>query len=52
MLPTFSEGGPIHQAIESLLHLGAERPLEILVVDDGSRDDNPDLVRAQTQAYD
>ena len=32
--------------IESLLRLGADHPLEILVVDDDSRDGTPDLVRA------
>ena len=50
MLPTFNEGGSIRQVIESLLHLGTDLPLEILVVDDDSRDDTLDLVRALAQA--
>ena len=36
VLPTFNEGGSIRQVIESLLHLGTDYPLEILVVDDDS----------------
>ena len=50
--PTFNEGGSIGQAIESLLHLGTDLPLEILVVDDDSRDGTPDPVRALPQADD
>ena len=46
VLPTFNEGGSIRQIIESLLHLGTDLPLEILVVDDDSRDGTPDPVRA------
>ena len=46
VLPTFNEGGSIRQVIESLLQLGKDLPLEILVVDDDSRDGTPDLVRA------
>ena len=46
VLPTFNEGGSIRQVIESLLQLGTDIPLEILVVDDDSRDGTPDLVRA------
>ena len=46
VLPTFNEGGSIRQVIESLLRLGSDCPLEILVVDDDSRDGTPDLVRA------
>ena len=46
VLPTFNEGGSIRQVIESLLRLKTEHPLEILVVDDDSRDGTPDLVRA------
>ena len=46
VLPTFNEGGSIRQVIESLLNLGRDQPLEILVVDDDSRDGTPDLVRA------
>ena len=46
VLPTFNEGGSIRQVIESLLQLGGDHPLEILVVDDDSRDGTPDLVRA------
>ena len=46
VLPTFNEGGSIRQVIESLLHLGTDYPLEILVVDDDSRDGTPDLVRS------
>ena len=46
VLPTFNEGGSIRQVIESLLHLGTDHPLEILIVDDDSRDGTPDLVRA------
>ena len=46
VLPTFNEGGSIRQVIESLLHLGSDGPLEVLVVDDDSRDGTPDLVRA------
>ena len=38
VLPTFNEGGSIRQVIESLLHLETDHPLEILVVDDDSRD--------------
>ena len=34
VLPTFNEGGSIRQVIESLLHLGTDHPLEILIVDD------------------
>ena len=52
MLPTFNEGGSIRQVIESLLHLGTDLPLEILVVDDDSRDGTPDPVRALPQADD
>ncbi len=46
VLPTFNEGGSIRQVIESLLRLGTDRPFEILVVDDDSRDGTPDLVRS------
>ena len=46
VLPTFNEGGSIRQVIESLLHLEEEHPIEILVVDDDSRDGTPDLVRS------
>ena len=46
VLPTFNEGGSIRQVIESLQHLGTNNPLEILIVDDDSRDGTPDLVRA------
>ena len=46
VLPTFNEGGSIRQVIASLLHLGKDQPLEILIVDDDSRDGTPDLVRA------
>ena len=52
VLPTFNEGGSIRQAIESLLHLGTNLPREILVVDNDSRDDTPDLARALAQADD
>ena len=45
VLPTFNEGGSIRQVIESLLRLGTDHPLEILVVDDDSRDGTPDLGR-------
>ena len=45
MLPTFNEVGSIGQAIESLLHLRTDLPLEILVFDDDSRDGTPDPVR-------
>ena len=38
VLPTFNEGGSIRQVIESLLRLETDHPLEILVVDDDSRD--------------
>ena len=38
VLPSFNEGGSIRQVIESLLHLETDHPLEILVVDDDSRD--------------
>ena len=50
VLPTFNEGGSIRQVIESLLHLGTNLPLEILVVDDDSRDGTPELVRALAQS--
>ena len=46
VLPTFNEGGSIRQVIESLLRLETEQPIEILVVDDDSRDGTPDLVRS------
>ena len=46
VLPTFNESGSIRQVIESLLHLEEEHPIEILVVDDDSRDGTPDLVRS------
>ena len=46
VLPTFNEGGSIRQVIESLLHLGTDHPLEILIVDDDSRDGTPELVRS------
>jgi dolichol-phosphate mannosyltransferase len=52
VLPTFNEGGSIRQVIESLLNLGTNLPLEILVVDDDSRDGTPDLVRALAQSDD
>ena len=45
VLPTFNEGGSIRQVIESLLHLRTDHPLEILIVDDDSRDGTPDVVR-------
>ena len=32
MLHTFNEGGSIRQGIESLLRLGADQPIEIMVV--------------------
>ena len=51
-LPTFNEGGSIRQVIESLLHLETDHPLDILVVDDDSRDCTPDLARALAQADD
>ena len=44
VLPTFNEGGSIRQ--ESSLHLRTDHPLEILIVDDDSRDGTPDLVRS------
>ena len=46
MLPTFNESGSIREVIQSLLQLETDHPLEILVVDDDSRDGTPDLVRA------
>ena len=46
MLPTFNESGSIREVIQSLLRLETDHPLEILVVDDDSRDGTPDLVRA------
>ena len=52
VLPTFNEGGSIRQVIESLLHLGKDHPLEILIVDDDSRDGTPDLARTLAQADD
>ena len=45
VLPTFNEGGSIRQVIESLLRLETENPIEILVVDDDSRDGTPDQAR-------
>ena len=50
MLPTFNESGSIRQVIKSLLHLGTDLPLEILVVDDDSSDGTPDPARALAQA--
>ena len=47
VLPTFNEGGSIRQVIESLLHLETDHPLEILVVDDDSRDFT--LVKLESQ---
>ena len=44
VLPTFNEGGSIRQVIGALLHLETDHPLEILIVDDDSRDGTPDLV--------
>ena len=38
VLPTFNEAGSIRQVKESLLRLKTTHPLEILVVDDDSRD--------------
>ena len=52
VLPTFNEGGSIRQVIESLLQLGTDLPLEILVVDDDSRNGIPDLARTLAQADD
>jgi dolichol-phosphate mannosyltransferase len=46
VLPTFNESGSIREVIQSLLRLETDHPLEILVVDDDSRDGTPDLVRA------
>ena len=46
VLPTDNEGRSIRQVIESLLHLGTDHPLEILIVDDDSRDGTPVLVRS------
>ena len=46
VLPTYNEGGSIRQVITSLLHLGTDHSLEILIVDDDSHDGTPDLVRA------
>ena len=45
VLPTFNEGGSIQQVIQSLLSLTSHRAIEILVVDDDSRDGTADLVR-------
>ena len=52
VLPTFNEGGSIRQVIESLLHLGTDLPLEILVVDDDPCNNTPDLVRGLAEAED
>ena len=49
VLPTFNESGSIRELIESLLRLGTDHPLEILVVDDDSRDGTTDLVRAMAR---
>ena len=46
VLPTYNEGGSIRGVISSLLELETNHPLEILVVDDDSRDGTADLVRA------
>ena len=52
LLPTVNEGGSIRHVIESLLHLGTDLPLEILVVDDDPCNDTPDLVRGLAEAED
>jgi len=45
VLPTYNEGGSIERVIEELLQLDMGNPVEILVVDDDSRDGTADLVR-------
>ena len=50
MHPTFNEGGSIRQAIDSLLHLETDLPPKILVVNDDSDVDTPDLIRPLAQA--
>ena len=50
MHPTFNEGGSIRQAVDSLLHLKTDLPLEIRVVNENSHDDTPDLIRPLAQA--
>ena len=52
VLPTFNKGGSIRHVIESLLRLETDLPVEMLVVDDDSRDGSPDLVRGLAQADD
>ncbi|MGB1622561.1 MAG: glycosyltransferase [Synechococcus sp.] len=46
VLPTYNEGGSIERVIDELLELDMGHPLEILVVDDDSRDGTADLVRS------
>ena len=45
VLPTYNEAGSIRSVIASLLELHPDWPLEVLVVDDDSRDGTPETVR-------
>ena len=53
IVPAYNESGRIRPTLDEILRYTAEQnwDAEILVVDDGSRDDTPDAIREYTRAH-
>jgi glycosyltransferase involved in cell wall biosynthesis len=53
IVPAYNEGGRIRPTLDDILRYTAEQnwDAEVLVVDDGSRDDTPDVIREYARAH-